>query len=226
MREAELEELLRSGLRQHGHQHVPTDPGTAAEELVVRMAARGERAGRERLPRWGLVGAALAAAACILGVAIASSGSRPPATASAPRHISSHSGASSGFSRAQAAPVILAPESGVANAGAATGAPTATPLTVTASEGGRAFTVRRGEAVRVDLSGASLTWSVPRADQGGVLSTVSSGFDAATGQAHALFVATASGRSTVSATARPRCAPGSPCPQFVRYWTISVTVSG
>ena len=99
-----------------------------------------------------------------------------------------------------------------------------TPRTVTVSQsdGGRHFTLRRGDRLRLRLLGPTIyTWTAPTASPNGVLRRISS-----TGgvSAHALFSAAAPGRSEVRTVDNPNCYPQ--CLPPSRLFYVIVTVTG
>ena len=93
-------------------------------------------------------------------------------------------------------------------------------VTVTVVDGGRHFTLRRGDRLRLSLTGPSAyTWTAPISSNSGVLRRVSSAVGA---NANALFVAAAPGMAQVTTVDNPNCYPL--CLPPSRLFSVTVTV--
>lgn len=80
---------------------------------------------------------------------------------------------------------------------------------------------RTGAHVQVELD-SGLRWSGPVSDSAAVeIEDVSTSGNGALG---AEIVANHVGHAVVSASGRPVCRSGQPCPQFVRVWRVDITV--
>jgi len=100
-------------------------------------------------------------------------------------------------------------------------------VVVTQADQGRTVTLGVGQTLEVRLSGGgSQQWSAPRSADVNVLEGTGSSADPTRGDAAATFVARTAGSTRVSSQARPICAAGQACPDFVRLWTITVDVTG
>ena len=93
-------------------------------------------------------------------------------------------------------------------------------VTVTAADGGRHFTLRRGDRLRLGLIGpSSYTWTAPISSNPGVLRRISATVGA---NANALFVAAAPGMAQVTSVDNPNCYPL--CLPPSRLVSVTVTV--
>jgi hypothetical protein len=94
--------------------------------------------------------------------------------------------------------------------------------TVTESDSGRSYVLRRGDRLVVNLNGSPIyTWTAPTSSNSLVLprTTASPGATASS-----VFLAAVDGQSSVSAVDNPNCYPG--CLPPSRLFKVSVTVTG
>jgi hypothetical protein len=105
---------------------------------------------------------------------------------------------------------------------AVTPAPTPTPAsyTITRDSANATLRLKVGDSFLVNLDD-SLNWSV-NFDPAGIVS-LRKGVMVIKG-AQGLYRADAIGRTTLTATGAPICAAGQPCPQFLRYFTMTISV--
>lgn len=93
-------------------------------------------------------------------------------------------------------------------------------VSVTPADGGRHFTLRRGDRLRLRLGGPSIyTWTAPTSSNPGVLRQISS---IGGTSASALFVAAAPGTVQVTSVDNPNCYPL--CLPPSRLFSVTVTV--
>lgn len=148
---------------------------------------------------------------------------RPSAPAVSPAAASGVGSAYGSGGAGSAAGGAAAEPAGAGKAPVAANSPT---VTLTATDGGRTVSISRGRTIQLELSGDSLDWGEPRSGDPQILEETSNSSHPASGTAAASFLAIAPGRTTITAEGRPRCRHGSPCPQFVRVWAVTIDVSG
>lgn len=117
---------------------------------------------------------------------------------------------------------------GAAGAGSG-GNPTPTPSgQVTVTEQDHAATVHVGQKLEVALhapNGMS-NWTHPESSDRSILApTVDPAATAAIGVTLAAFVGLKPGTVDVTATASPKCPPGSACPMYLAVYSLKVTVT-
>lgn len=93
-------------------------------------------------------------------------------------------------------------------------------LALVVSDGGRTFSVRRGDVVRFTLAGpSSFVWTAPVSSSPAVLAAISTTLGAAT---TAVFVAGADGAARVTSTGKASCSPQ--CLTPVRVYSVTIRV--
>jgi hypothetical protein len=101
-------------------------------------------------------------------------------------------------------------------------------LTITNVDQGKTFTVRVGAVVDLDLKADSgmQPWQVQNPDPAILQPIPNPAAAAAQGVTLRSFKVVGAGMAPIMATDRPQCNPGQACPQFIRAWKVTVTVSG
>lgn len=108
------------------------------------------------------------------------------------------------------------------------GPPPSTPTPqVSVTEKDHAVTIRAGQKLEVALHAPNgmNDWTHPKSSDESVLApTVDPAATAAIGVTLAMFNAVKPGTAEVTATASPKCPPGTACPMYVALYSLKVTV--
>lgn len=101
-------------------------------------------------------------------------------------------------------------------------------LTITTADQGKSFNVKAGAVIDLDLKADSgmQPWQVQNPDPAILQAIPNPAAAAAQGVTLRSFKAAGAGTATIMATERPQCSPGQACPQFIRAWKVTISVSG
>lgn len=94
---------------------------------------------------------------------------------------------------------------------------------LTRADGGRIVQARLGQEVGVVLSDVTLVWSNPEVVGPRLLRQTGS-VTRSPSQLTGWYKAVGIGRTSLRATATPRCTAGQACPQFVLLWQVQLTI--
>jgi hypothetical protein len=93
------------------------------------------------------------------------------------------------------------------------------------SDGGHSVQVRVGQIVKVELEGTTLRWSGLR-QVGPRLLRAEGPVDQRAEGISASYAAVKAGRTTLRASAAPKCSRGRACPQFILLWQVRMVIIG
>ena len=173
-----------------------------------------------------VLGLALLLAAC--GGGAASPTVTPPASASStPNTPAQPPSSSPSPPLVSVAPVTSASSSPAQVSAPPAGSAQQPSLTITNADEGKTFNVRVGAVLDVDLQADSgmQPWQLQNPPPAILQAIPNPAAAAAQGVTLRSFKAVGPGTVSIMAQGRPACNPGQPCPQFIRAWRATITVT-